>query len=75
MTIWVVQALICGFVTVAIAQANERSKFLAFFAGFFMGTLGIAMYAIMGETIELRVAIEEQERKKFASSKHGEIKI
>lgn len=63
--IYVIAAIICGFITMAIAHHNERSKFIAFIAGFFMGTLGIAVYAIMGETIELRVALEEKERRKY----------
>ncbi len=60
-----VQAIICGIIATFIAHENERSKSLAFVTGFFLGPLGIAIYAIIGETIELRIAIEEKERRKL----------
>ena len=71
MTIWVVAAILCGFVTMIIAVENERSKFLAFISGFFLGTLGIITYMIMGETVELRTYKAEKEKLRLSKIKDG----
>lgn len=65
--VFLVVGIICGFVTMAIAEENGRGKGTAFIAGLFLGILGIMIYAIRGESIELRVAIEERERRKLQS--------
>ena len=63
--IWFVASLAMGIVASAIAEHNERKPFLAFLAGFFFGPLGVVAYMIMGETIELRVYLEQKALKEL----------
>lgn len=58
-------AFIYGCVAASIANYNERSRLHAFFAGFFFGPLGIVAYMIMGESIELRVHLEQKALKEL----------
>lgn len=58
--IWFVVSLVMGIVAAAIAEYNERRPFHAFLAGFFFGPLGVVAYMIMGETVELRVHLEQK---------------
>ena len=60
MTVSVVAMLIFGIVTAFVAKHNERSVIPAFFSGFFLGPIGLASYMIMGESIELRVYLEQK---------------
>jgi hypothetical protein len=53
-------AILFGFATASIANYNERRRLNAFFAGFFLGPLGVVAYMIMGESIELRVHLEQK---------------
>lgn len=61
----VIIGVACGMITLVIAEVNERKRFLAFIAGFFLGVIGIAIYAIIGESIELRVDREEGARAEY----------
>jgi hypothetical protein len=63
--IWFVASLAMGIVASAIAEHNERKPFLAFLAGFFFGPLGVVAYMIMGESIELRVYLEQKALKEL----------
>jgi len=63
--IWFVLSMIMGFVASAIANYNERRQVHAFFAGFFLGPLGVIAYMIMGESIDLRVRLEQKALKKI----------
>ncbi len=47
--------ILIGIITAIVATRNERSGFLAFFAGLFLGVLGLMTYMIMGESMELRL--------------------
>lgn len=62
---WFAHSLIMGFVASAIASYNERRQAHAFFAGFFFGAIGVAAYMIMGESVELRVRLEQKALKKL----------
>lgn len=63
-----VMALIFGCVAASIANYNERKRLNAFFAGFFLGPLGVVAYMIMGESIELRVHLEQKALKEIKKS-------
>lgn len=60
----IIFGVIFGITTGAVAKYNERSVFAGFMTGFFLGPMGLCTYMIMGESIELRVHLEDKYRSK-----------
>ena len=65
--LWTGLTLIFALVATGMAGVRGRSKLSGFVAGLLFGIFSILYYAIVGDTVELRVKKEEEARRKYRS--------